>query len=548
MTTRPPWSDTLARMMFEQSPFSTVLYDPQGHIIAANAAFEELWAVDIANAPADYCVLTDPELERQGATELIRRAFAGEAVTTPTIRYDIAKLSVGGAGRVRWTRGHFQPLLDEDGVVKMVVLTHIDLTDRVEAEVRLRYAVNDLETLQALTVALATAISVDEVAGVALELARPAFGAGGGFVTVVDGSELAVVRYEGLAGESFSKWTRFPLDSELPSAVAVRSREPVYSFGLDAARARYPAVVETLIASGYRSFVTLPLQAHGDPIGTIVYHFTVDNPLTPAQQQTLLTFAGQCALAMERAQLYESERRARSEAEAANRAKSDFLATMSHELRTPLNAIDGYAELLELGIRGQLNEAQLNDILRIRRSQKHLLSLIDDVLNFARIESGTIALNVHPVDLAVAVASASEVVTPQLQARRLLFSSDVVPDELYVAADADKLQQILVNLLANAVKFTEEGGITVEVRRDTPVVKVDITDTGRGIPAARLADIFDPFVQVESGTTRTTSGTGLGLAIARDFARRMGGDITARSVPGAGSTFTITLPLAEKSL
>lgn len=547
MTARLPWSDVLARMMFEQSPFSTVLYDAQGHIIAANSAFEKLWSVDIANAPLDYCVLEDPELERAGALETVRRAFAGEAVTTPPVRYDIAKLSVGGAGRVRWTQGHFQPLLDEDGQVQMVVLTHIDLTDRIEAEVNLRFALNDLGSLQLLTEELATAITLDEVATVTLERARPAFDASGGFVAIVDNDHFVIVRHEGFAAANMAPWQRFPITTPTSSRDAFLTGEAVFVPTLADVAARYPSIMEPMVAAGYRSFATLPLRAHGNVIGIVVFHFKDEDALNALQRETMIAFAGQCALAVQRAVLYESERTARAEAENANRAKSQFLATMSHELRTPLNAIDGYAELLELGIRGQLNEAQLNDIHRIRRSQKHLLSLIDDVLSFARIESGAIALKLRSVDVAEAIASAFEAVAPQLEAKGLSFASRIQPGEQFIPADADKFQQILVNLLANAVKFTNQGGITIDVHRDSDLLTIDITDTGRGIPADRLADIFEPFVQVESALTRTNSGTGLGLAIARDLVRRMHGDISVASNEGAGSRFSITLPIAENS-
>lgn len=242
--------------------------------------------------------------------------------------------------------------------------------------------------------------------------------------------------------------------------------------------------------------------------------------------------------------LYESERKARAEAEAASRAKSQFLATMSHELRTPLNAIDGYAELLELGIRGALNEAQQHDLGRIRRSQKHLLSLIDDVLAFARIESNAVTMRVRTVDVAEAIRAAEDVVAPQILAKGLVCDTSDIP-HLEICADADKLHQILLNLLTNAIKFTDAGRIEVRVRPEGDVAAIDISDTGRGVPADRIDAIFEPFVQVESGNTRTNPGTGLGLAISRDLARRMDGDVTVFSTLGSGSTFTVTLPLKD---
>jgi signal transduction histidine kinase len=532
-------------MMFEQSPFSTVLYDSEGHLLAANAAFSAFWGVDVSSAPAGYSVLRDPELDRLGVLPIVRRAFKGEVVTTPPVCYDISKLSQHGAGQTRWTQGHFHPLLDEQGNVQVVVLTHIDLTETIEAESRIRHALSDLENLHSLTASLATAITVDQVGKVALERARPAFGAGGGFVAIVDGDDFVVVGFEGFAPDRMAAWSRFPISRQTSSHEAYMTGEPVFINSLEEAAARFPTVADELRAGGYNSFATLPLRAHEHVLGVVIFHFATQGALDPTKKETMLAFAGQCALAMERALLYESERKARAEAELANRAKSEFLARMSHELRTPLNAIDGYAELLQLEIRGPLNEAQHNDLARIRRSQKHLLGLINDVLSFARLESGTLGFVLREVDVASVLNAAHDVLGPQMTAKGLIFKNRLNGGPLHVMADADKFEQILVNLLANAVKFTDAGTITVQARAVGDVAAIDVIDTGRGIPEHMLDEIFEPFVQVETGMTRTSAGSGLGLAIARDLARRMDGDVVARSELGTGSTFTITLPLAR---
>ena len=539
------WSAALAHMMFDQSPFSSVLYDANGHVVAANAAFVQMWGVGADSAPPGYSVLADSELARQGALPLVQRAFQGEPVMIPAVRYDISKLSSTGAGSVRWAQGYFYPLKDESGRVQLVLLTHVDLTDRIESELKLRVAVADLQTLQGLTADLANAVTIKDVAGVALDRARPAFGAGGGFVTLVEADHFRVVRVEGFDASDFAPWWTFPLSAKTLSGDAYRSGEPVYVRTLDEAELHYPEIARILRGGSYRSAVTLPLRTHDQVIGTLVFHFTVEHPLSDGQLETMNAFSGQCSLAMERALLYESERNARADAESANRAKSEFLARMSHELRTPLNAIDGYAELLELGIRGVLNDAQQHDLQRIRRSQKHLLTLIDDVLSFARIESGTLRLEVKPVDVAAAVDLAYEAVAPQLANKGLTFEKFVAPDTCMLA-DPEKLQQILLNLFSNALKFTSAGGIRVTGAEKDECILLDIADTGKGIPPERVHDIFEPFVQVDSGTTRTAGGTGLGLTIARDFARRMNGDLAVlSSEPGAGTTFRLTLPQAE---
>ena len=234
---------------------------------------------------------------------------------------------------------------------------------------------------------------------------------------------------------------------------------------------------------------------------------------------------------------------ARAEAEKASRAKSEFLAVMSHELRTPLNAIDGYAELLELEVRGPITSAQREDIRRIRRSQKHLLSLINDVLNFVRVDAGSVRYEIREFALADAIRGVEDVTAPQLRARQLEFVRRNCDAWLRVRADREKVEQILVNLMTNAIKFTEpQGSITLECARNGELVTVLVSDTGRGIPADKLSEIFEPFVQVARSAGAPSEGVGLGLAISRDLSRAMGGDLVAESEVGRGSTFTLTLP------
>ena len=236
---------------------------------------------------------------------------------------------------------------------------------------------------------------------------------------------------------------------------------------------------------------------------------------------------------------------ARTTAEEANQAKSQFLAVMSHELRTPLNAIGGYAQLIDLGVHGPVTEGQREALDRIVRSQRHLLSLINEVLNLARIESGHVEYATEDFAVAEAVAAVMPMVEPQMAAGGLTSDASVAPD-IVARADREKTQQILINLLTNALKFTPSGGrISVAAYRDgDDHVVLDVSDSGIGIPADKLESVFAPFVQVDVGHTRKREGSGLGLAISRDLARGMGGDLRARSELGRGSTFSLILPQA----
>ena len=241
----------------------------------------------------------------------------------------------------------------------------------------------------------------------------------------------------------------------------------------------------------------------------------------------------------------EDLRRSVAEADAANRAKSDFLTVMSHELRTPLNAIAGYSELLELGVHGELTPAQLEAVRRIRRSEHHLLSLINDVLNFARLDAGSVSFHITNVPVVDLFGGLDALIGPQLQARRVELAIEIEDESLAVHADAEKARQILLNLLSNAMKVTEPGGrISLHAAPAGDRVLLSVRDTGRGIPADQLARIFEPFVQLERTLTSGHEGVGLGLAISRDLARGMGGELGVESEPGHGSAFTLSLARA----
>jgi light-regulated signal transduction histidine kinase (bacteriophytochrome) len=249
----------------------------------------------------------------------------------------------------------------------------------------------------------------------------------------------------------------------------------------------------------------------------------------------------------ERELLLERERELRGEAEDANKAKADFLAVMSHELRTPLNAIGGYAEIMSLGARGPVTEQQQTDLERIRVNQRHLLGLINSILNFTRLEAGQVQLSLAPVRLQPLLHGLEALVGPQMRAKELeLVIADCGP-AVSVMADEEKLRQILLNLLTNALKFTPAGGrVSVDCERAGDEARIHVRDTGRGIPAERLESIFEPFVQVDRHVTpHTDQGVGLGLAISRELARRMHGNLLAESEVGVGSVFTLTLPEAR---
>jgi signal transduction histidine kinase len=349
--------------------------------------------------------------------------------------------------------------------------------------------------------------------------------------------------------------------------------------------ARDPDHLELLRSLGLKSYLIAPLSVHGRTYGAIsLVHSESGRRFTEKDLPIMEELGRRAGLAVHDASLYREAREANrrleeqaaeleqqtdeaqamaeeleqqaaellktsqeltlksEEAAAANVAKSEFLASMSHELRTPLNAIAGYVEILEMELHGPVTDEQRSDLQRIRVSQHHLLGLINDVLNFAKVDAGRIEYDFERVALDIVLKECEAMVLPQVHRKRISYTYEECGDRVFVAADRSKVQQIILNLLSNAIKFTEEGGsLTASCDQLESAGRVRVTDTGIGIEPDKLESIFEPFVQIDRSLNQPGQGAGLGLAISRSLARGMGGDIFVASTPGSGSTFTLVL-------
>jgi len=234
---------------------------------------------------------------------------------------------------------------------------------------------------------------------------------------------------------------------------------------------------------------------------------------------------------------------ARAEAERANNSKTDFLAVMSHELRTPLTAIMGYEELLSDGITGPVTEMQRQQLGRINASAHHLLGLIDEILTFARVDIGRERVRYESMSVNHTLADAAALVQPMANDKQITFVVEVLGEDQSIQTDGTKLRQMLVNLLSNGIKFTDKGEVRLSCGVNNSILEIQIADTGVGIAAENMEDVFEPFWQAEQSATRKTGGTGLGLSVTRKLARLLGGDVTVASRFGAGATFLLTVPM-----
>ena len=404
-----------------------------------------------------------------------------------------------------------------------------------------------LRRLQALSTSLTQALTPPEVATAVIEQGLKSLGAHAGTVVLIDdtGTELELVGTVGFSSELVDKWQRFSLNQRVPIADAIRTKTTVLveSFSDPEWHASYPGLGPLASVTGSKALVAAPLIVEGRTIGAVGLSFAEPQKFSEDDRAFLVALAQQCAQALERARLYETEQRLRTQAEAANRIKDEFLATVSHELRTPLTAIVGWSSMLRTNTFDEAATARA--IETIERNAKAQSQIIEDLLDVSRIITGKLSLDARSIELDSIIHSAIEALRPAAATKGIHIKSELDPGASTVWGDPARLQQIMWNLLSNAVKFTPKGGeVTATLRRVDSHVQISVSDNGQGISAEFLPFVFERFRQADGTTTRIHGGLGLGLAIVRHLVEMHGGTVRAESAgQGHGSTFTVDLPL-----
>jgi signal transduction histidine kinase len=402
-----------------------------------------------------------------------------------------------------------------------------------------------IQRLHSITGSLAQALAPAAVAEIILRESLNTLGASGGVVALLDDrrSKLDVINTSGYVTDSTEHWKTIPVDAAVPLAEAARSGRMVLISTPEELAQRYPSIVSDAALNQNSAWAALPLVTDATCTGVLAFSFHKPRHFNDTDREFLVNLARLCSQALQRAQLFDSEQRARAEAELASRAKDEFLAVLSHELRTPMNAIMGWASMLKTGAGDAALVGRAADV--IERNARAQTQLIEDLLDVSRIASGKLRLEIKPVQLADLVTSAVETIRAAADAKGIQLSTDIGPLPAQINGDADRLRQIVWNLVSNAVKFTPRGGtIRVDVRGSAKQAEIAVIDSGVGIGREFLPHVFERFRQADTSTTRLQGGLGLGLAIVRHLVEAHGGTVDVRSEgEHKGTTFRVVLPV-----
>jgi PAS domain S-box-containing protein len=498
-------SDMRFQALFEQAPVSIQILAPDGRTLRVNQAWERLWQIHEGSAlkahvlSDAYNVLTDPQLLASGIAATLRRAIAGESVTLPALRYDVAAL--GGSGPVRWVTARAHPIKADDGAILEIMLMHEDITERVASEQAL--CIRE-ERFRSLVMATSQIV----------------------WTTTADGRVLEdSPSWRAHTGQSYDEWKEYgwldalhPDDRERTSALW---RECV------ATRAVFLTRYRIRRADGEYRWVAVKGVPIADAGGAVREWIGANSDIHDM-------VAAEAELARLVGALQEQDRR-----------KDEFLAMLAHELRNPLAPISAAADLLRSGAAGEERVRRASEV--IARQVRHMTSLVDDLLDVSRVTRGLILLERAEVEVMAIVANAVEQARPLMAAREHAFAVEGDLGGTRTVGDQHRLVQVIVNLLNNAAKYTPRGGrITLFLARAAGRLTIGVRDNGIGLDGELLPRVFDLFTQAERSPDRAQGGLGIGLALVRNIVTMHGGQVDAHSDGlGKGAVFTVTLDASD---
>jgi signal transduction histidine kinase len=409
-----------------------------------------------------------------------------------------------------------------------------------DTRIRAERSARRIAHLQTLTAALSRAVTIDAVCDAMMSEVGRVVQAQNTILTLRYGQELILARHEGLTSELMSRFRTMPISAPWPIARAARTAAPVWLRSVDEAHELIPEMRE--IPKSGRAWAAIPLELNGRSLGAICFVFAEEHEFTQEEQSFILSVAGQCAIALERAHLFESERGAREDAERASRAKDEFLAILSHELRTPMTTVIGWADFLTMT--HENDPDLLVPLEALRNSAKAQARLVDDLLDVSRIIAGKLLITHLRTELTKIVSGAVDALRMTAEAKGVVLEARLGDEPVPINGDPDRLRQIVTNLVVNGIKFTPAGGrVTVSVNDLGDEAELVVEDTGEGINPEFLPHVFDRFRQASVGDSRRHAGLGLGLSIVQHLVQRHDGTVRAESAGlGQGARFVVTLP------